>query len=127
MSDIWNNFWSDSSNRRQYFKATKLGAKVQKQVAKIKFLKECFKYRVIPTTIQPHYTTPIALSERARSVNENILGQASLAILKNHITEAKTAVPPLRAVYDDQVAHLHSLVDNEELHQSITQHLASRQ
>ena len=29
--------------------------------------------------------------------------------------------------YDEQVVHLHSLVDSQELHHSLTQHLASRQ
>ena len=82
---------------------------------------------MIPTTVQAHCTPPSALSARSQVVNANILGQASLSILKNHITEAKAADLPLRAAYDEQVAHLHSLVDSEELHNSLTQHLASGQ
>jgi hypothetical protein len=63
--------------------------------------------KVIPTTVQAHYTPPITLSARAQAVNDNIVGQASISILKNHITEAKVAALPLRAAYDEQVVHLH--------------------
>ena len=85
--NIWTSFFVIQATESSTSKQLKLVPKWRELLPELNF-KIVFSFE----WFQPQSMPPIPLSERGQSVDKNIIYQAAMSILRNHLKEAKSAV-----------------------------------
>ena len=99
-------FMSTSENRKLYLQTCDRAKRFKQQQSKVKFLRDCLKFKVAPVTCSVRYRQPRQQHSHAQQQCEDIRNRASLDLLKVQIRNEEIEMGKRKEVFQTNLQSL---------------------